>query len=67
MAWEEDLRPMSSHSTKRYFIPNWGIILSVIPDATYGVVDAKVVKGERNGKLLHQLFCHVCNLHYFCI
>ena len=24
MAWEEDLRPMSSHSTNRYFIPNWG-------------------------------------------
>ena len=26
MAWEEDLRPMSSHSTNRYFIPNWGSI-----------------------------------------
>ena len=28
MAWEEDLRPMSSHSTNRYFIPNWGIQLT---------------------------------------
>ena len=27
MAWEEDLRPMSSHSTNRYFIPSWGIYM----------------------------------------